>query len=250
VHAQIHHVYHGTQGLEYEKLYVDFKNKPEDVFVDNPDGKVPVLLDGETRVPDSGKICIYLDEQYPDKKLGGDAAIPGVAESLLPSFAQFLKSGEEDSAEKEAALMEQLKQLNEFLAANGPFLNGTEMGSADVMIVRIPMDPHMYALLRPAGAAMSEHPWRNRVVHGPAMHMYLPHRDFSLQLTEWYLQLPRLYHLSVALPHFRGWQLPAELTALKDYIAKAQTTDAFKATDYGADMIIKGWEAHGVSKSA
>lgn len=94
-----------------------------------------MLLDGETRVPDSGAICVYLDNQYPEKKLGGDSAVPGVAEKLFPSFVEFLKASDDEKAEKEAALLEQLNQLNKYLAANGPFINGAEMGSADAMMV-------------------------------------------------------------------------------------------------------------------
>ena len=76
------------QGLDYDKMYVDFAAKPDDLFVDNPDGKVPVLIDGDTRVPDSGAICKYLDEKYLDGGTLGEATIPGVGEKLFPSFVR------------------------------------------------------------------------------------------------------------------------------------------------------------------
>ena len=104
--------------------------------MDNPDGKVPVLLDGDVRVPDSGAICEYLDEKYPNGGSLGEAAIAGVGQKLFPSFVQFLKSRPEEQAEKEPALLEQLQQLNDYIEENGPYLCGDEMGAADTMMVR------------------------------------------------------------------------------------------------------------------
>lgn len=104
--------------------------------MDNPDGKVPVLLDGDVRVPDSGAICEYLDEKYPEGGSLGEATVAGVGEKLFPSFVQFLKSSPEEQAEKEPALLEQLQQLNDYIEENGPYLCGDEMGAADTMMVR------------------------------------------------------------------------------------------------------------------
>lgn len=60
-------------------------------------------------------------------------------------------------------------------------------------------------------------------------------------------QLPRLYHMAVALPHFKQWTVPEKFSALLAYMKLADEHPAFKATDYGADMIIKGWLGHGLS---
>ena len=60
------------------------------------------------------------------------------------------------------------------------------------------------------------------------------------------VQVPRLYHLSVALPHFKKWQAPDSFTALHAYLDKVRQHPAFKATDYGENMIIKGWVSHGI----
>ena len=64
---------------------------------------------------------------------------------------------------------------------------------------------------------------------------------------EMVVQVPRLYHLSVALPHFKQWHAPEQFEALRAYLQKAKLHPAFQATDYGEDMIINGWEDHGVS---
>lgn len=61
------------------------------------------------------------------------------------------------------------------------------------------------------------------------------------------LQVPRLYHASVALPHFKKWSFPDDFPALNAYIKSTQAHPAFKATDYGPEMILSGWRAHGLA---
>src|SRR5262245_24277899 len=53
------------KGLAYEHTEIDPKNKPADFHTISPYGKVPVLLDDETRVYESAIINEYLDEAYP-----------------------------------------------------------------------------------------------------------------------------------------------------------------------------------------
>jgi glutathione S-transferase len=55
--------------LPYERIEIDLKNKPADFHKVSPYGKVPVLLDGETRVYESAIVNEYLDEKYPDPPL-------------------------------------------------------------------------------------------------------------------------------------------------------------------------------------
>eukprot|EP00892_Ulva_mutabilis_P002503 jgi/Ulvmu1/12253/UM086_0046.1 len=180
------------KGLEYEQEYIDFSKKPDWLFEKSPEGKVPVIDDGGEWIADSGDICAYLDKKYADYVMG-EGQIPGVAEKFFPSFVGFLKSSGDDAVDKEAALVDQLKQLDAYLAENGPFLGGDEMNAADAMLV------------------------------------------------------PRLYHASVALPHFKAWSFPEELAALNAYVERCKAHPAFKATDYGADMILNGWRAHGLA---
>lgn len=66
----------------------------------------------------------------------GEGQIAGVAEKFFPSFVGLLKASDEDAAEKEAAFVEQLKQLDTYLAENGPYLGGEEMKAPDAMLVR------------------------------------------------------------------------------------------------------------------
>ncbi|KAG2490960.1 hypothetical protein HYH03_010637 [Edaphochlamys debaryana] len=55
---------------------------------------------------------------------------------------------------------------------------------------------------------------------------------------------PKLYHTVVALRHFRGWELPAEFTAIRKYLDAIKQMPEWKATDYGEAQILKGWERH------
>ena len=56
---------------------------------------------------------------------------------------------------------------------------------------------------------------------------------------------PKLYHISVALPHFKqGWAMPERFSAIRKYLAALAAAPAWRATDYGRDAIIAGWTAH------
>jgi len=55
--------------LPYELIEVDLKNKPKELWEQNPYGKVPVLVDGDVVVYESAIIDEYLDERYPEPSL-------------------------------------------------------------------------------------------------------------------------------------------------------------------------------------
>jgi len=48
---------------------VDLKNKPEDLVLRNPYGKVPVLVDGDGVIYESAIIDEYLEEKFPQIRL-------------------------------------------------------------------------------------------------------------------------------------------------------------------------------------
>jgi glutathione S-transferase len=50
-------------------IEVDLKNKPTELWEQNPYGKVPVLVDGDVVVYESAIIDEYLDEKYPEPSL-------------------------------------------------------------------------------------------------------------------------------------------------------------------------------------
>jgi hypothetical protein len=56
------------------------------------------------------------------------------------------------------------------------------------------------------------------------------------------LQIPRIYHASVALPKLANWPFPWDkYKHLKTYVDTVKKTDAFKKTDYGEEKILNGW---------
>jgi len=66
-------------GASYELVRVDVRagaqNDPAFRAI-SPLGKVPALVDGETRVAESGAICAYLGDRFPEAKLAPPLASP------------------------------------------------------------------------------------------------------------------------------------------------------------------------------
>jgi glutathione S-transferase len=61
-------------GVEYEFLHVDLAKGEQrtDAFLSlNPNGKVPVLVDGDFTMSESNAIALYLAAKFPEKELGG-----------------------------------------------------------------------------------------------------------------------------------------------------------------------------------
>eukprot|EP00850_Spirogloea_muscicola_P011153 SM000068S20585 [mRNA] locus=s68:345639:347549:- [translate_table: standard] len=60
---------------------------------------------------------------------------------------------------------------------------------------------------------------------------------------------PKLYHVEIALKHFKDWSMPPDLTALRSHIETVQARESFKKTQAPKEIVIRGWAAHdGVSK--
>jgi glutathione S-transferase len=58
--------------LEYEFIAIDFlkqEHRSPDFLKLNPNGKVPVLVDGDLVIYESAAICLYLAEKHPEKGL-------------------------------------------------------------------------------------------------------------------------------------------------------------------------------------
>ena len=60
--------------------------------------------------------------------------------------------------------------------------------------------------------------------------------------------MPKLYNMTVALPHFTGWELPARYTAIRGLMAAFMARDSWKNTAYSPESVIKGWVRHGVAR--
>jgi glutathione S-transferase len=74
---------HTGAPFEEKVIPLDQPTTAAEIAKYSPSGRVPVLLDGDTRIWDSLAICEYLNERYPQAKLWPqDAAVRATARSL------------------------------------------------------------------------------------------------------------------------------------------------------------------------
>jgi glutathione S-transferase len=76
-------------GIPYERRTIDIKDETSRADADfraaSPMGKVPALVDGPARLSDSGAICIYIADRYPESGLG-----PPVGHADRARFLQWV----------------------------------------------------------------------------------------------------------------------------------------------------------------
>jgi glutathione S-transferase len=110
-------------GLPYERVVIDIRDpnsKNDAAFrAVSPLGKVPALHDGESYLSDSGAICIYLADQYPQSRLG-----PAVGS---PDRARFLQWVTYTNSVIEPSMAEKFAKLEPRPASYG-------WGSFDLMV--------------------------------------------------------------------------------------------------------------------
>lgn len=124
--------------IPYKKTYIDFSNKPQWLLDVNPAGSVPVMKDlatGEWTV-DSGVIADMLEQRFPEVSLGTVEGSPQVGGAIFGAFRDFAKAeGPEDSAAKEAALVQALEELDTYLQKHGPYIGGDKPCATDVSLM-------------------------------------------------------------------------------------------------------------------
>ncbi len=102
-------------GVPYERVSIDVRDshaKDDAAFrAVSPMGKVPALEDGPARLCDSGAICIYIADQYPQSKLG-----PPVGH---PERARFLQWVVYTNSAIEPAMAEKFAKLESRPASYG-----------------------------------------------------------------------------------------------------------------------------------
>jgi glutathione S-transferase len=133
-------------GAEYELVPIDLQKRehktPEFLKI-NPAGKLPALVDGQTRVFESAAICLYLAEKYPQANLAPKPGTPERGRYL--SLMVYATSQLEPSMGDKLMKVETLPQrgwtdfdsaLNvvEGELGQGPYLFGDWFTAADVMI--------------------------------------------------------------------------------------------------------------------
>ncbi|XP_052187497.1 glutathione S-transferase DHAR2-like [Diospyros lotus] len=53
---------------------------------------------------------------------------------------------------------------------------------------------------------------------------------------------PKLYHLDVALGHFKGWKVPESLSHVNNYMKLLFSRESFEKTKAAKEYVIAGWE--------
>jgi glutathione S-transferase len=142
-------------GTPYETVHLSLQagdqRKPEYLKI-NPNGAVPALVDGDVKLFESGAICQYLADRFPEKRLAPPVGTPArgyyyqwihFAMSALepPLLTIFLHTMMKPEAERIPQLVgparEQLRAalgVLEHALTGRAFLVGDEISAADVMV--------------------------------------------------------------------------------------------------------------------
>ena len=143
------------KALDHEIVEIDLRNKPDWFAAVSPYSKVPVLLDGETRVWESTIINEYLDERFPSPPLMPETAAGRAAMRIWIAFddtkfvpATYKVLLARDEPDKRRLYAETIVDALVFMErealakrAGGPWWLGEELSLADLSIY-----PHMERL--------------------------------------------------------------------------------------------------------
>lgn len=133
-------------GVDYEIVPIDFEKRehksPEFLKI-NPAGKLPALVDGDSRIFENAAICLYLGDKFPQANLAPKIGAPerGRYLSLMvystsqvePAMIDKLL-GVETPVQRGWSDLETVKDVIEGELRDGPYLFGNWFTAADVMI--------------------------------------------------------------------------------------------------------------------
>jgi glutathione S-transferase len=133
-------------GVAYEIVPIDVKKRehktPEFLQI-NPAGKLPALVDGDSRIFENAAICLYLGDKFPEAKLAPKigARERGRYLSLMVYSTSQLEPAMGDALLDVSTLpqrgwtdFETVKDVIEKELGDGPYLFGDWFSAADVMI--------------------------------------------------------------------------------------------------------------------
>ena len=133
-------------GVAYETVPIDFtkrEHKSPEFLKINPAGKLPALMDGDTKVFEGAAICLYLADKFPEANLAPKIGAPerGRYLSLMvystsqlePAMGDFLLKVE-TLAQRGWTDFETAKDVIEGELGNGRYLFGDWFTAADIMI--------------------------------------------------------------------------------------------------------------------
>ena len=133
-------------GAKYEIVPIDLakrEHKTPEFLKINPAGKLPVLVDGDSRIFEGSAICLYLGDKFPEVKLAPKIGAPerGRYLSLMVYSTSQLEPAMGDTLLKVQSLpqrgwtdFETAKNVVEGELGDGPYLFGDWFTAADVMI--------------------------------------------------------------------------------------------------------------------
>ena len=144
-------------GADYEIVPVDLEKReqkaPEFLKI-NPSGKLPALVDGESKLFENAAICLYLADKFPGADLapGLDSPERGRYLSLMvystsqlePAMGDSLM-GVETLAQRGWTDFEVAQDVIEGELGDGPYLFGERFTAADVMIGSIFLYARLFA---------------------------------------------------------------------------------------------------------
>ena len=133
-------------GAEYEIVPIDFtkrEHKTPEFLEINPAGKLPALVDGDSKIFEGAAICLYLGDKFSQANLAPkiDAPERGRYLSLMVYSTAQLEPAMSDALLNVQTLpqrgwteFEAAKDVIESELGNGPYLFGDWFTAADIMI--------------------------------------------------------------------------------------------------------------------
>jgi glutathione S-transferase len=134
-------------GIDYEIVPIDFEKRehktPEFLKI-NPAGKLPALVDGDSKIFEGAAICLYLGDKFFEANLAPKIGAPerGRYLSLMvystsqlePAMGDALLGGQTATPQRGWTDFETARNVIEGELGNGPYLFGEWFTAADVMI--------------------------------------------------------------------------------------------------------------------
>lgn len=133
-------------GADYEIVLIDFEkreNKTPEFLKINPTGKLPALVDGDSKIFEGAAICLYLGDKFPEAKLApriGAAERGRYLSLMVYSTAQLEPAlgdamfGGQTSPQRGWTDFETARNVIEGELGDGRYLFGDWFTAADVMI--------------------------------------------------------------------------------------------------------------------
>ena len=133
-------------GAQYEIVPIDFakrEHKAPEFLQINPAGKLPALVDGDSKIFEGTAICLYLGDKFPQANLAPKIGSPerGRYLSLMVYSTSQLEPAMGDALLKVEHLpqrgwtdFETAQTVVEGELGNGPYLFGDWFTAADIMI--------------------------------------------------------------------------------------------------------------------